>query len=101
MSQKKFSTNPLYTPVFGRARKGGTRYPWDKWFQSRYFLLKKDRDYHIRTDSMAQLTRRKGRQLGYHVSISIDDDNQYLEVTARKATENDPLSNKPGRSRKH
>lgn len=85
-----------------RPKKGGNRYPWNRWFARPWGILRRGRDYFGRTDTMIQLIRATARRWNLRVSCTSNDalDAIYLTVLGPRDTTpahrpNTPLTHSP------
>lgn len=60
--------------------KGGSIYPWKKWFKKRKFTVEEGADYECMTHSMAQQIRNAAYRHRVHVSLTLHHNSIDVEV---------------------
>lgn len=63
------------------------RYPWDRWFRRREFILSRGVEYDIPSYVMAQQIRNRATQCGYTATIRISDDKLQVRVERKETIE--------------
>lgn len=58
-----------------RSRQPLPRYPWDKWFRRKKFVLRRGRDFMCMTHGMAVQVRTAAKNRNLQVSVMIEEDN--------------------------
>lgn len=52
---------------------GLPRYPWDKWFKTKKFIVTKGKDFHCMTHSMVAQIRSRAAKFNQRVAVTVSN----------------------------